>query len=42
MIGAMIHQTTISPITAQFKEFVASPSPAIAPTAVIEVETGTP
>jgi hypothetical protein len=40
--GATIHHTAISPITARFSSPVASASPAIAPTAVIDVEAGTP
>jgi len=42
MIGATIHQIAISPITARSRVPVASPSPAMAPTAVIDVDAGTP
>jgi len=42
MIGATSHQIAISPITARSSDPVASPSPAIAPTAVIDVDAGTP
>jgi len=41
-IGATIHQVTIRPITPQASWLAASPSPAMAPTAVIDVEAGTP
>jgi hypothetical protein len=40
--GATNHQATMRPITAQSIRPVATPRPAMAPTAVIEVEAGTP
>jgi hypothetical protein len=42
MSGATTHQTTIVPITAQSSWAVATPRPAMAPTAVMDVEAGTP
>jgi len=41
-MGETSHQTTISPIIARSSVPVARPRPAMAPTAVIEVEAGTP
>ncbi len=42
MIGVTTHQETIHPIVSKLSVPVASPSPAIEPTVVIEVGTGTP
>jgi len=41
-MGATSHQVTICPITSQFIVPEATPRPAMAPTAVIDVEAGTP
>jgi len=40
--GATIHAETMVNISASFSDPVASPRPTMAPTAVIDVEAGTP
>ncbi len=40
--GAMIHAETMVNISDSLSEFVANPNPTIAPTAVIDVDAGTP